>query len=73
MSSNLDLDAGRPEAVRVGKAGTCFGQHHARTAPCEQLGRSDPAARGSDNHHTAPSNREIRITHTITAASASSG
>jgi hypothetical protein len=73
MSSQLDVDAGRPKAVRVGKGGTYFGQHHARTTSCEQLSGGDAAARGSDNHHTAPSNREIRITHTITAVSTSSG
>jgi hypothetical protein len=73
MSPEFDLDAGRPKAVRVGDGGTYFGQHHVRATSCEQLGGRDAAARGADNHHAAPLNREIRMTHTITAASTSSG
>ena len=73
MPAELQADARGLQPVRTIERVARFGERHERTSPCEQLRGRDAAARGADHHHATILDREVTVTHAITAASESSG
>jgi hypothetical protein len=71
VATELYLDARVPQRRRLLEVLASFSHQHPRSSPEKQFRRCNAASRGSNHHHSPPSNRKVGICHTITAASMS--
>ncbi len=73
VTAKLQLNACGPQPVRRVYALAHLGQRHERAPLRKQFRRRDAAAGGADHHHATLPDREVTVSHAITAASMSSG